>query len=324
MWVPPGSSKSTVVSIMWPAWEWAREPWLRYITASYDHDLATEFATKSRDLIKSGWYQARWPHVQIHRDQDLKQSYANTAGGTGTRRARRRRYRPPRPRDHHRQPAQREGGRVGGGARGGPRVARRDDLDAVRGAEDRRGGDHPAAPRRARPRRPCARPRPGGWEVSVLPEEYEPAHPFAWRGDPRAEPGELLMPDRVGPGEHAARLRDARRASRRRPTPTATRRAGGRDPASAPAGGSSRAVGSRTGAVGSLPRFSALVQSWDTSFKDPVTPTTSPAASGARPAPDLYLLARGTSGWAVGDEGRDARDDRPRGAPLAAACRCGS
>ncbi len=81
VWVPPGTMKSTTCSILWPVWEWCTRPELRYLTASYELKLATDFAVKSRDLLRSAWFQARWPHIEMKRDQDLKQTYANTAGG---------------------------------------------------------------------------------------------------------------------------------------------------------------------------------------------------------------------------------------------------
>ena len=54
---------------MWPAWEWTHQPWLRHLTASYDQGLATRFAAQTRDLIRSAWYQARWPDVVMKRDR---------------------------------------------------------------------------------------------------------------------------------------------------------------------------------------------------------------------------------------------------------------
>ena len=100
-----------------------------------------------------------------------------------------------------------------------------------------------------------------------MPEEYEPAHPFAWRADPRAEPGELLMPDRIGPGEHEARLRELgahRAAGQLQQRPAA--REGGLFKRSWWQFFPRQWLEDEN--LGSLPRFSALVESWDTSFKD--------------------------------------------------------
>ena len=37
--VPPGTMKSLLVSVFWPAWEWTHHPELRYLTASYSGHL---------------------------------------------------------------------------------------------------------------------------------------------------------------------------------------------------------------------------------------------------------------------------------------------
>jgi len=79
--VPPGCMKSILVSVMWPAWEWLINPSLRILGASYGEDLAVRDAQKSRDIITSEWYQARWSHVQIKRGSDQKTKYDLTERG---------------------------------------------------------------------------------------------------------------------------------------------------------------------------------------------------------------------------------------------------
>ena len=54
--------KSLNVSVFWPAWEWTRDPGLRYWTASYELGLAGRLAGLSRNVMASPWYQARWGH----------------------------------------------------------------------------------------------------------------------------------------------------------------------------------------------------------------------------------------------------------------------
>lgn len=58
--VPPGHMKSLLTCVFWPAWEWIKRPWLRWMFASYSSDLSTRDSNKTRDLIKSMWYQERW------------------------------------------------------------------------------------------------------------------------------------------------------------------------------------------------------------------------------------------------------------------------
>jgi len=79
--VPPGTMKSILVSVMWPAWEWTQNPALRYFGASYDESLSIRDAMKCRDIITSEWYQRLWPSIAIRKDINQKLHYALTAGG---------------------------------------------------------------------------------------------------------------------------------------------------------------------------------------------------------------------------------------------------
>lgn len=54
--LPPGSSKSTIFSILFPAWVWCKMPECRFITASFNQSLAEEFALKSKMVMKSDLY----------------------------------------------------------------------------------------------------------------------------------------------------------------------------------------------------------------------------------------------------------------------------
>lgn len=80
--VPPGSSKSLIVSVLWPAWEWgpkARRS-LRYLATSFNDGPVTRDTRKTRDLIRSDWYQALWPEVVLTRFGET--SFANSDTGT--------------------------------------------------------------------------------------------------------------------------------------------------------------------------------------------------------------------------------------------------
>lgn len=79
--IPPGTSKSTICTIMAPAWSWTRDPALRHITGSYSSDLSTEHAVKSRDIIKSDKYRRYFPNVEIKKDEDNKTNYKTVNGG---------------------------------------------------------------------------------------------------------------------------------------------------------------------------------------------------------------------------------------------------
>ncbi len=76
--VPFRSTKSLIVTVMFPVWAWIRSPKLRFITSSYSATLSIELATKSRDIIFSDWFKRRWGDVfQIKKDQNLKERYEN-------------------------------------------------------------------------------------------------------------------------------------------------------------------------------------------------------------------------------------------------------
>jgi len=80
--VPPGSSKSTIVSIMWPCWEWLKRPELRIIGASYELGLATVFNVKRRQILTSARYQALRPSFRIIKGQKEKKLFKNSQMGT--------------------------------------------------------------------------------------------------------------------------------------------------------------------------------------------------------------------------------------------------
>ncbi|MEZ2410533.1 phage terminase large subunit [Bosea sp. RCC_152_1] len=79
--VPPGSSKSLIVSVMWPAWEWAQgHRSLRYLTTSFNDGPVKRDTRKCRDLILSDWYQALYPEVVLTRTGET--SFANSSTGS--------------------------------------------------------------------------------------------------------------------------------------------------------------------------------------------------------------------------------------------------
>lgn len=79
--IPPGTTKSTIVTIMFPAWLWTQDPTIRIITNSYSNDLSIEHATKSRDIITSDKYKRLFPEVALRRDKSGKENYENTKTG---------------------------------------------------------------------------------------------------------------------------------------------------------------------------------------------------------------------------------------------------
>lgn len=80
--VPPRTSKTTIISIMWPAWVWIKNPKVKFLFASYAQKISWEHSRLCKMLIESQWYQDRWSHVvQLSKDQVTKGHFTNTAIG---------------------------------------------------------------------------------------------------------------------------------------------------------------------------------------------------------------------------------------------------
>lgn len=73
--ISPGTSKTSIISIMLPVWCWTRWPWMRLITASYSASLSLESAETARDLIRSDKFKQMYPELQIKADKDTKSNY---------------------------------------------------------------------------------------------------------------------------------------------------------------------------------------------------------------------------------------------------------
>lgn len=79
--IPPGTSKSTIVTVMLPVWAWVLDDTIRSLTASYSQSLSTDHSLKSRDIIRSDEFKSLFPHISIKKDQDNKTHYKNDSGG---------------------------------------------------------------------------------------------------------------------------------------------------------------------------------------------------------------------------------------------------
>lgn len=79
--VPPGTSKSTLVSVMWPAWEWATKPGLRYFGVSYDESLSIRDAELCKRIVQSEKYQRWYGDTAVKYGANQKLKYETTAGG---------------------------------------------------------------------------------------------------------------------------------------------------------------------------------------------------------------------------------------------------
>lgn len=78
MCVPPSSTKSLIVSVLWQPWVWTWWPESRWITCTYEQSLANDLSGDSRALVNSEEYQRAWP-LKIVRDAD--RNWKNEKGG---------------------------------------------------------------------------------------------------------------------------------------------------------------------------------------------------------------------------------------------------
>ena len=304
IWVPPGSMKTITTSIAWPTWEWTTRPGLRYMTCSYDMDIAIETgAVPARDLILSSWYQDRWSHVYALKvDLNKKASYANNRGGarfcaapnakkiTG--------------RHVHRMLL--DDPNDAASAEG----YSDDELEKINKWHDGTLPTRFADPKksvevviqqRLHERDLSGHLQDAGWYVLCLPERYNPSHPFVWPDDSRTNAEEITNPDTQGALLWPQRIGDDENAERRK-TLGAHRAAGQlqQEPSAREGDLLKRAYWryfpeeaiwlAEEGDVSRLPSFRMIVCSWDTSFKDKTT--NDPAAGGVWGilGGDRYLL----------------------------------
>lgn len=204
--VPPGHMKSLETCVFWPSWAWIGKPWLRWMFASYAYPLSARDSNKTRDLIKSAWYQERWGDryaLKVDHESRVENDrtgfrIATSVGGLGT------------------------GERV--------HINVNDDLlraqDALSDAERENAIDHLKAMatravnpatygqvlimQRLHTKDPAGYVMElGGWEHLNLPAEYDPKRSkvtsIGWK-DPRQKEGELLWPE-MYPANEIAKLK---------------------------------------------------------------------------------------------------------------------
>jgi predicted phage terminase large subunit-like protein len=263
--VPPRHGKSTMVSVIWPSWEWIEHPERRWLLASYAESLAIRDNVRSRRLIGSNWYQGNWGgNYELSEDVNNRRRMETTHGG-------------------HRIALGTGGSATG---EGGDRlilddphnladtgdVVRRGVLDWYDQVWSTRGNDPKTATKVIIMQRFHTEDlaghvlKQGGWEHLSIAEEYEGGAPkpktvIGW-SDPRTTEGELLWPARYG-SEAIERVRR---------TLGSMAYAGQYQQRPLPAGGGvwkqSWFRFYRHSELAAITRFDSVVASWDCAFKD--------------------------------------------------------
>ena len=271
--IPPRYGKTLLVSVLYPAWVWLSRPDARFLTASYGADLATRDSVRMRRLVESDWYQATWPRAaRLVDDQATKARFETRQGGA------------------------RVSVSVGGAAtgEGGDVIIVDDPLKIEQAHSDLQRQavvdwfDHTLATRLNNPTTGAIiivgqrvheadlfghlldR---GGWTHLCLPAEYDPHHPYHCPHDPRITDGELLWPEQW-PANAVSELKQQLGSY-------ATASMLQQLPAPTSGGIFQRSWWQWYDPAGRLPRFQRVLQSWDLTFTDSATSTTSSARSGA-------------------------------------------
>lgn len=79
--IPPGTTKSTILSRIAPAWLWCNDAGKTWISNTIDGKNATEFSRKTMDIINSEKYKLYFPDIDIRRDASAVNFYQSTKGG---------------------------------------------------------------------------------------------------------------------------------------------------------------------------------------------------------------------------------------------------
>jgi len=205
--MPPRHMKSLTVAVFFPAFLWTRAPAERLLFSSYAEKLSIRDSVKTRRIIESPWYQARWGHLfTLLSDQNQKIKFENDQGG-------------------YRLATSVDGSNTGEGGD----IIVVDDAHNVNDRESKlaREGvidwwDNVMSTRSNNPKRrrrlimgqrvherdlPQVVVEKGGWYHLSLPAEYEDGKcpikqcTHHWSKDPRTTPGELLWEGQFGRAE---------------------------------------------------------------------------------------------------------------------------
>lgn len=77
----PGTTKSTITSIMFPIWLWVNKPDAVILLNTISHSNAKKFAQKRRDIIISDKFRKMYPNINLRADSTALLMIKNTKGG---------------------------------------------------------------------------------------------------------------------------------------------------------------------------------------------------------------------------------------------------
>ena len=79
--LPPRFTKSTLITVVWPTWEWLVMPWIPWMCLSYDSGLANDHNDDRRKIVSSDWYQALAGGMELSRSKNRLSEFENSDRG---------------------------------------------------------------------------------------------------------------------------------------------------------------------------------------------------------------------------------------------------
>jgi phage terminase large subunit-like protein len=79
--LPPGTAKSLLVDVFYPAWVWATEPGHKFISCSYDPGLGLRDAAKVRALLESAKFRRWFPEARLRTNRAALHDLWTDRGG---------------------------------------------------------------------------------------------------------------------------------------------------------------------------------------------------------------------------------------------------
>lgn len=79
--ISPGTTKTTIFTVMYNAWVWTVDPAQRIITSSHTSAKSLGDAVKTRDILQSPKYKKLFPNVRLKNDENAKGRFRNDALG---------------------------------------------------------------------------------------------------------------------------------------------------------------------------------------------------------------------------------------------------
>ena len=81
--IPPRHGKSTLISVLWPAWVWTKQPEVKWLFGSYAAALSIRDNIRFKDVIKSDFYQGLFGNKITNTKRGHRIATSVTGGSTG-------------------------------------------------------------------------------------------------------------------------------------------------------------------------------------------------------------------------------------------------